>query len=209
MTRWECLLQGTGAEVAGAQSEIWLIRHGETEWSRSGRHTGRTDVPLTRSGVGEAAGLRPRLGDRRFSLVLSSPLSRAWETCRLAGYGDAAVRTDDLLEWDYGAYEGRTAAEIRAEVPGWSLWVDGVPGGESVEQVAIRARRVIDQAVQGTGDGALFAHGHVLRILAACWVGLPPREGKLLVLGTAAISVLGWENGDRVIRTWNLLPGAP
>jgi probable phosphoglycerate mutase len=94
-------------------------------------------------------------------------------------------------------------------VPGWSLWVDGVPGGESVEQEAVRARRVIDQAVQGTGDGALFAQGHVLRILAACWVGLPPREGKLLVLGTAAISVLGWENGDRVIRTWNLLPGAP
>jgi probable phosphoglycerate mutase len=195
--------------VAGAQNEIWLIRHGETEWSRSGRHTGRTDVLLTKSGEREAAGLRRRLGDRRFSLVLSSPASRAWETCRLAGHGEVAVRTDDLLEWDYGAYEGRTAAEIRADVPGWSIWTDGVPGGETAEQVATRARRVIDQAVQARGDVALFAHGHVLRILAACWVGLPPREGRRLVLGTAAISVLGWENGDRVIRTWNLLPGPP
>jgi broad specificity phosphatase PhoE len=208
MTRWECLLKGTGAEMAGAPNEISLIRHGETEWSRSGRHTGRTDVPLTRSGVGEAASLRRRLGGRRFSLVLCSPLIRAWETCRLAGYGDVAVRTDDLLEWDYGAYEGRTAAEIRDEVPGWSIWTDGVPGGETAEQVATRARRVIDQAAQTAGDVALFAHGHVLRILAACWVGLPPREGRLLALGTAGIGVLGWENGDRVIRTWNLLPGA-
>lgn len=194
--------------MAGAQNEIWLIRHGETEWSRSGRHTGRTDVPLTEPGAREAAVIRRRLGDRRFSLVLSSPLIRAWETCRLAGYGDVAVKTDDLLEWDYGAYEGRTAAEIREELPGWSIWTDGVPGGETAEQVATRARRVIDQAAQTAGDVALFAHGHVLRILAACWVGLPPHEGRLLALGTAGIGVLGWENGDRVIRTWNLLPGA-
>lgn len=194
--------------MAGAQNEIWLIRHGETEWSRSGRHTGRTDVPLTEPGAREAAAIRRRLGDRRFSLVLSSPLIRAWETCRLAGYGDVAVKTDDLLEWDYGAYEGRTAAEIREELPGWSIWTDGVPGGETAEQVATRARRVIDQAAQTAGDVALFAHGHVLRILAACWVGLPPHEGRLLALGTAGIGVLGWENGDRVIRTWNLLPGA-
>jgi broad specificity phosphatase PhoE len=194
--------------MAAAQNEIWLIRHGETEWSRSGRHTGRTDLPLTEPGGREAAALRRRLGDKRFSLVLSSPLTRAWETCRLAGYGDVAVKTDDLMEWDYGAYEGRTAAEIQADVPGWSLWKDGVPGGETAEQVAIRTRRVIDGAAQATGDVALFAHGHVLRILAACWVGLAPREGRLLALGTTAVSVLGWENGDRVIRTWNLLPGA-
>ncbi len=195
-------------EMAGARNEIWLIRHGETEWSRSGRHTGRTDVPLTELGGREAAALRRRLGDRWFSLVLSSPLTRAWETCRLAGYGDVAVKTDDLMEWDYGAYEGRTAAEIRVDAPGWSLWTDGVPGGETAEQVAIRTRRVIDGAAQATGDVALFAHGHVLRILAAGWIGLAPREGRVLALGTTAISVLGWENGDRVIRTWNLLPGA-
>lgn len=171
--------------MAGAQNEIWLIRHGETEWSRSGRHTGRTDVPLTEPGAREAAAIRRRLGDRRFSLVLSSPLIRAWETCRLAGYGDVAVKTDDLLEWDYGAYEGRTAAEIREELPGWSIWTDGVPGGETAEQGAIRPRRVIDWAAQATGDVALFAHGHVLRILAASRVGLAPREGRLLALGTA------------------------
>jgi probable phosphoglycerate mutase len=194
--------------MAGTQNEIWLIRHGETEWSRSGRHTGRTDVALTERGEREAATLRRRLGDRHFSLVLSSPLIRAWETCRLAGYGDVAVRTDDLMEWDYGAYEGRTAAEIRGEAPGWSIWTDGVPGGETAGQVGERAGRVIGQATRIGGDVALFAHGHVLRILAACWVGLPPRDGRLLALGTAAISVLGWENGDRVIRTWNLLPAA-
>jgi probable phosphoglycerate mutase len=195
--------------MAGAQSEIWLIRHGETEWSRSGRHTGRTDVPLTERGEREASALRARLGGKRFSLVLSSPLQRAWETSRLAGYGDVAVRTADLLEWDYGAYEGRTAAEIREEAPGWLIWTDGAPGGETAGQVAQRAGRVIDQATRTAGDVALFAHGHVLRVLAARWVGLPPREGRLLALGTAAISVLGWENGDRVIRTWNLLPLLP
>lgn len=208
MTQGECLLQESEAEMVGAQNEIWIIRHGQTEWSRSGRHTGRTDIPLTERGEREAAELRLRLGAQRFSLVFSSPLLRAWDTCRLAGYGDVAVKTDDLLEWDYGAYEGRTAAEIREEVPGWSIWTDGVPGGETAEQVATRARRVMDQAAQTAGDVALFAHGHVLRILAATWVGLPTLDGRLFALGAAAISVLGWENGDRVIRTWNLLPEA-
>jgi probable phosphoglycerate mutase len=195
--------------MAGLGPEIWLIRHGETGWSRNSRHTGRTDVPLTERGEREAVELRGRLGGRRFSLVLSSPLRRAWETCLRAGYGDVAVRSDDLVEWDYGAYEGRTAAEIRAEVPGWSLWTDGVAGGETIEDVAVRARRAIDRAAQAAGDVALFAHGHVLRVLAACWVGLPAREGRILPLGTAAIGILGRENGDRVIRTWNLGPGVP
>jgi probable phosphoglycerate mutase len=195
--------------MAGPPSEIWLIRHGETEWSRSGRHTGRTDVPLTERGEREASALRRRLGGHRFSLVLSSPLARAWETCLRAGCGDVAVRSDDLVERDYGAYEGRTSAEIRAEVPGWSLWTDGLPGGETAEQVAARARRIVARAAQAGGDVALFAHGHVLRVLAACWVGSPPGEGRVLALGTASIGVLGWENGDRVIWTWNLVSGAP
>jgi probable phosphoglycerate mutase len=195
--------------MASPGPEIWLVRHGETEWSRSGRHTGRTDVPLTERGEREASALKRRLGDHRFSLVLSSPLARAWETCRRAGYGDVAVRSDDLVEWDYGAYEGRTSEEIRAEVPGWSLWADGVPGGETADQVADRARRVVARAAQAGGDVAIFAHGHILRVLAACWVGSPAREGRVLALGTASIGVLGWEDGDRVIRTWNLVLGAP
>jgi broad specificity phosphatase PhoE len=182
---------------------LWLIRHGETEWSRAGRHTGRTDVPLTAAGVEQATALRARLGGRRFALVLSSPLRRAWETCQLAGFGDDAQRTEDLLEWDYGAYEGRTTGEVQVEVPGWSIWVGGVPAGETVEEVAARACRVIDRASGAGGDVALFAHGHVLRILAACWLGLVPRDGRLFVLGTAALGVLGHEHGTRVIRAWN------
>ncbi|HEX9048915.1 MAG TPA: histidine phosphatase family protein [Anaeromyxobacter sp.] len=187
---------------------LWLVRHGETEWSRAGRHTGRTDVPLTADGVEQAAGLRARIGDRRFALVLSSPLRRAWETCRLAGFAGVARRTDDLLEWDYGAYEGRTTPEIRADVPGWSIWTDGVPAGETVEEVGVRARRVIAEATRAGGDVALFAHGHVLRVLAACWLGLAPREGRLLALGTAAVGVLGRENGSPVVRAWNLFSSA-
>jgi probable phosphoglycerate mutase len=195
--------------MARRQPEIWVFRHGETEWSRTGRHTGRTDVPLTANGELEAARLGRRLGDRRFSLVLTSPLARASETCRLAGYGGAARRADDLLEWDYGSYEGRTATEIREQAPGWQIWTDGVPGGETAEQVGLRARRVIDQAVQAPGDVALFAHGHVLRVLAACWIGLSPHEGRLFALGTGSIGVLGYEGDTRVIESWNESPEAP
>ncbi len=184
--------------------EIWVVRHGETEWSRAGRHTGRTDLPLTAAGVEQASALRARIAGHPFALVLSSPLRRAWDTCRLAGLGDRARRTDDLREWDYGAYEGRTSAEIRAEVPGWSIWTGGVPGGETAEQVGERARRVIDEAAAAGGDVALFAHGHVLRILAACWLDLPPRDGGLFALATASLGVLGHENGARVLRAWNL-----
>ena len=183
--------------------EIWLIRHGETEWSRTGRHTGRTDVPLTPLGERQAAALARHLGGRPFALVLTSPLGRARETCRLTGYAEIAEPTEDLREWDYGDYEGRTTAEIRAEVPGWSIWTGDVPRGESVEQVGIRARRVIARAGAAAGDVALFAHGHVLRILTACWLGLPPADGRLLALGTAAVSVLGCERESRVISVWN------
>ncbi|HEX7125203.1 MAG TPA: histidine phosphatase family protein [Thermodesulfobacteriota bacterium] len=188
---------------AEAQYEIWLVRHGETAWSRSGRHTGRTDVPLTPSGEEQALAIGRRLAGRPFALVLTSPLARARETCRLAGYGTAAVVTDDLREWDYGRYEGRRTDEIRQEVPGWSIWTDGVPGGETVDEVGDRARRVIDRALAAGGDVALFAHGHVLRVLAAVWIGLPPSGGRHLALGTAALSVLGYERETRVIGVWN------
>jgi broad specificity phosphatase PhoE len=190
--------------MADAQPELWLIRHGETEWSRTGRHTGRTDIPLTATGVEQATALRRRIGTRRFALVLSSPLRRAWDTCRLAGFADAARATDDLMEWDYGAYEGRTTPEIRREVPGWSIWTGGVSGGETIEDVAARARRVIVEASAAGGDVALFAHGHVLRILAACWLDLSPHEGRLFALETASIGVLGYEGTSHVIRRWNL-----
>lgn len=190
--------------VKDGTPEIWVARHGETEWSRTGRHTGRTDVPLTAVGRREAAALGRALGGRLFALVLSSPLSRAWETCRLAGYADVAETTDDLLEWNYGAVEGRTSADIRRERPGWTIWTDGVPFGETIELVAARAGKVIDRAVAAGGDVLLFAHGHVLRTLTARWLGLEPRDGRLFVLETASMGVLGEENGSRVIRTWNV-----
>lgn len=195
--------------VAAGAREIWLARHGETEWSRSGRHTGRTDIPLTEVGRREAEALGRELGGRRFALVLSSPLSRALETCRLAGYGDAARTSDDLLEWDYGPVEGRTSAEMRRERPGWTIWTSDVPLGEPVEAVAARADRVLAQAAAAPGDVLLFAHGHVLRILGARWLGLEPRGGRLFLLGTAALSVLGEEGGTRVFRSWNVACRAP
>jgi probable phosphoglycerate mutase len=183
--------------------ELWLIRHGETEWSAAGRHTGRTDVPLTAVGERQAAALGRRLAGRSFALVLVSPLTRAVETCRIAGYGGVARFTDDLLEWDYGAYEGRTTVDIRTEVPGWTIWTGNPPGGETIEQVGRRAATVIDQAIAVGGDVAMFAHGHVLRVLTACWLGLPPGAGRLLALRTASLSVLGYERETRVISTWN------
>jgi probable phosphoglycerate mutase len=189
--------------MAESRHEIWLVRHGETEWSASGQHTGRTDIPLTPTGERQAAALGRRLASRPFALVLSSPLGRARETCRLAGYGDVAVITDDLCEWDYGDYEGRKTTDIRKGVPGWTIWAGPVPGGETIAQVAERTRRVIDRAVAATGDVALFAHGHVLRVLAACWLDLPPDGGRFLALGTASLSVLGYERETRVITTWN------
>jgi probable phosphoglycerate mutase len=183
--------------------ELWLIRHGETEWSLSGAHTGRTDLPLTAAGEAQAAAIRRYLAGRPFGLVLTSPLRRATETCRIAGYGEA-IKDDNLHEWDYGAYEGRTTNEIHKEVPDWSLWKDGVPGGETIDQVAVRARRVIDRALTAEGDVAVFAHGHILRILTACWLEQPPEAGRLFALGTASLSALGYERETRVIVRWNL-----
>ena len=186
-----------------APHTLWLIRHGETEWSASGRHTGRSDIPLTAEGQHQAVTLGRHLGGRRFAQVLTSPLSRAAETCRLAGYGDVARSTDDLREWDYGIYEGRTTADIRKEIPGWSVWTGEIREGESAEQVGARARRVIAQAQAAPGDVALFAHAHVLRILTACYLGLSPRDGRRFALGTASISILGYERETPALITWN------
>jgi broad specificity phosphatase PhoE len=184
-------------------NRIWLVRHGETEWSKSGQHTGRTDIPLTAMGERQGQALGRTLAGRHFALVLTSPLARARETCRLAGLASAAQPSDDLLEWDYGLYEGRTTAEVRAEQPGWSIWTTPMPKGETVEQVGERTRRVIERVAAVDGDVALFAHAHVLRILAACWIGLPPIHGRSLTLGTASLSVLGYERQTRVIEVWN------
>jgi probable phosphoglycerate mutase len=181
---------------------IWLVRHGETAWSKSGQHTGRTDIPLTPLGAQQAKALGRHLAGRPFAMILTSPLTRARETCRLAGVQNAQV-SDDLLEWNYGIYEGRTTAAVRAEQPGWSIWTTPVPQGETVEQVGERARRVIVRADAAGGDVALFAHAHILRILAACWIGLPPIHGRHLTLGTASLSVLGYERETRVIQVWN------
>jgi broad specificity phosphatase PhoE len=183
--------------------ELWLIRHGETEWSRSGAHTGRTDLPLTEPGREEAAAIARRLAGKRFVLVLTSPLQRALETCRLAGYGDAAQIEPNILEWDYGDYEGLSTADIRKKVPGWNLWIEGFPRGETIEQVAARARAAIDRATLANGDVALFAHGHILRILTACWLALPPASARLFALTTASLSTLGYERETRVITRWN------
>lgn len=185
-------------------SELWLVRHGETDWGRAGAHTGRTDVPLNEAGREQAVAIGRRLAGRPFALVLTSPLERAFETCRLAGYGGAAVTDANLREWDYGDCEGRTTAAIRAHAPGWSLWRDGVPNGETVAQVAARARAAMERAAAAGGDAALFAHGHLLRILAAGWLGLPPQAGRLLALGMASIGTLGYEHETRVITRWNL-----
>jgi probable phosphoglycerate mutase len=183
--------------------QLYLIRHGETEWSLSGAHTGRTDLPLTARGEERAQAIGRYLNGRPFALVLTSPLLRARETCRLAGYAAQAVVDENLREWDYGDFEGRSTPDIQKDCPGWNLWKDGVPNGETVEEVAARARAVINRATATSGDCALFAHGHILRILAACWLELPANSGRLFGLDTATVSVLGWEHDNHVIRQWN------
>lgn len=182
---------------------LWLVRHGETEWARLGRHTGRTDIPLTDRGRAEATALATRLAGRQFARVLSSPLSRALDTARLAGFGDRVETDDDLLEWDYGADEGRTTPEIRGERPTWSLWRDGPKHGETAEQVEARVDRVIVRVREGSGDALVFAHGHVLRVLAARWLDEPPTNGRVFALSTATLSILGWEREQAVIERWN------
>ena len=183
--------------------EVVLVRHGETEWSRSGRHTGRTDVPLTDLGRHQAELLGRRLRGRSFALVLTSPLGRARETCRLAGLGEGGLLRDELREWDYGEYEGITTPEIRSRRPDWFLWRDGCPGGETAAEVGARADRVVAELRAAGGDCAVFGHGHMLRVLAARWLGLPPGEGRLLGLSTATLSVLGYERETPVLWLWN------
>ncbi|HLH76765.1 MAG TPA: histidine phosphatase family protein [Candidatus Binataceae bacterium] len=182
---------------------IWLIRHGETEWTQSGQHTGRTEIPLTDLGRQRGLAVGRELAGRSFALVLTSPRERARETCRLAGYGGVAEIEPNLQEYDYGIYEGRTTPDIRKEVPDWSIWSGPVPQGETLEQVAARARAVIQRALATEGDVACFAHGHILRILAACWLELPPDAGRMLGLEPGSISLLGHERHNRVLWLWN------
>ncbi|GAC1372418.1 MAG: histidine phosphatase family protein [Actinomycetota bacterium] len=183
--------------------EVVVVRHGETQWALDGRHTGRSDIPLTPEGRRRAEGLRSVLATRSFARVLVSPLQRARETCALAGWGQRAEICPDLAEWDYGSYEGRTTADIQAEHPGWSVWSGGVPGGERVEDVGARVDRVIAEARAASGDVVLFAHGHVLRILAARWIGLPPVGGRLLGLDPAGVGRLSYEHGTPIVASWN------
>jgi broad specificity phosphatase PhoE len=184
-----------------SRGELWLLRHGETEWSLSGRHTSRTDLPLTSEGERRAAAVGQSLRGQQFALVLSSPMRRALDTARLAGY--APEVTDDLREWDYGEYEGRTTPEIQKDAPGWSIWTGDPPGGETSAQVGERADRVIERAVAAGGDVALFGHGHMLRVLAARWLGLDARGGRFFALATGSVSVLSHERETRVIGEWN------
>ena len=187
-------------------TKLWVVRHGETEWSANGKHTSRTDIPLTEQGRVRAERLRDYLKGMKFDAVLVSPMQRARETCEIAGFGGQAVVDDGLKEWDYGIYEGRTTAEIQKEQPGWSVWTSEIVGGETVEHVGERADGVIVRALAAKGDAGrviLFAHAHILRILAARWVRLPAEDGALLALGTGSVSVLGWERETRVIEHWN------
>jgi len=183
--------------------EVVLVRHGETEWSQSGRHTGRTDIPLTSTGRLQADQLATMLDGREFALVMSSPLARASETLDRAELNTPAEFTDDLLEWDYGDYEGITTSQTRETIPDWSVWTHPIIGGEPVESVGERADKIIERALAAPGDTVLFAHGHMLRILAARWLGLPADAGRHLALNTATISTLGFEHENHVIRRWN------
>jgi broad specificity phosphatase PhoE len=191
--------------------ELWLVRHGETEWSAAGRHTSRTDIPLTEAGREAAAIVGEHLALTNFAAVLRSPMLRAKETCEIAGFGEVAVVDDGLREWDYGVYEGRTSKDIQSQIPGWSVWNNEIVGGETVEQVGARADGVIARAVTAAGESqgdhlarvVLFAHAHILRILAARWVGLEARDGSVLALSTASVSVLGYERDSRVVQRWN------
>lgn len=186
----------------GMATELVLVRHGETEWSRDGKHTGNTDVPLTERGREQARALGAALEGRTFTRVLTSPLARAAETARLAGY-EVAEERDELREWDYGAYEGRRTVDIREERPGWTLWTDGVPAGETAADVAARVDAVLDELRATEGAVLVFAHGHLLRVLAVRWIGLEPEAGRLFALDPATVSVLAFERETPVIRVWN------
>jgi probable phosphoglycerate mutase len=186
------------------ERHVWLVRHGETDWARLGRHTGRTDIALTEAGRDQARALGRRLAGHPFGLVLTSPLSRAAETAAICGHPDA-VADPDLMEWDYGDLEGRTTAEIRAERPDWTIWRGPWPGGETIDQVAARADRIVTRlrAMAFDGDALVFAHGHLLRVLGARWVGLPGASGGLFELSTATLSIVGWEREAPSVELWN------
>ena len=205
------------APRANTHLEVWLIRHGETAWSRTGQHTGRTDIPLTEHGQEQARALVPILASQRFDQVLSSPLVRAVETCRLAGLGDQLVLEPDAQEWDYGVYEGRTTPDIRAEQPDWSIWEDAMPKGENLAAIQDRALGLMHRLLalqkdtkedtQSTDEQplriALFSHGHFLRVFGGCWISDSALPGAHLLLDTASVSVLGFDRGTRAIKHWN------
>ena len=193
----------------GAEPRVVLVRHTETEWTISHRHTGRTDIALTARGRDAALALGTTLAAHDFGLVLVSPSRRARETCELAGLGARAVQDENLLEWDYGDYEGLTTAEIEAQSPGWSQWRDGCPGGEQPAGVGARADRAIAAALASPGEVVIFSHGHLLRVLGARWAGLGAEHGARLGLSPGAISLLGHEHGNRIITRWNQLSGDP
>jgi probable phosphoglycerate mutase len=196
---------GAAAEVPEVgHHEIVVVRHGETEWSASGRHTSSTDLPLTEAGRERARALASELAARSFALVLCSPLRRARETCELAGFGEVARPEEDLREWDYGEYEGLTTPQIHERDPDWSLWRDGCPGGETPDQVGLRADRVLRRLREADGDALAFAHGHILRVTTARWIGLEPAGGARFALGAGAIGVLAYERETEVIGRWNV-----
>jgi probable phosphoglycerate mutase len=186
-------------------TRIWLVRHGQTEWSAAGRHTGRSDIPLTPDGDRDARKLGARLQKESFAAVLSSPLRRARQTCDLAGFGPRAEEVPDLMEWNYGSYEGLKSVEIRAMRSGWNLFRDGCPGGENLAEVVARADRVVARLKSSPGDTLIFSHGHLLRVLATRWAGIPPENGGRFSLSPASISILGVDHasGDPVIDRWN------
>jgi broad specificity phosphatase PhoE len=186
--------------------QIVLVRHGETEWSRSGQHTSRTDLPLIEEGRERALALGPLLAKWEFSLVLTSPLRRARETCELAGYGDRAEVCEDLREWDYGDYEGLTTPQIREQDPSWNLWTDGCPGGEQPAQVGARADAVLSRLSSAGGDAVAFAHGHILRVVTARWLEMEVAAGSRFALGTGSVSVLGFERETQVLQLWSRVP---
>ena len=185
--------------------QLWLLRHGATEWALNGRHTGSTDLPLLPEGEAEARALGPVLSQQQFAAVFSSPLQRAQRTCELAGLGDQMQICDDIIEWNYGDYEGITTATIRESIPEWTVWSHGCPNGEDPPEVEARCARAISTAlaIPEDGDVALFAHGHILRALAGTWLGLGATGGQLMKLGTASVSILGWERGTPTIQRWN------
>ena len=189
--------------MADFQKKVYVIRHGETEWSLSGQHTGITDIPLTEKGRNKAKLLKPFLMKKSFVLVLTSPLQRAKETCTLSGLGDQAETESNLIEWNYGDYEGLTSAKIHETNPGWIVFNDGAPGGETPEEVAVRADRVISRVVSVKGDVALFAHGHILRALVARWLDLPAGAGRNFLLDTGTLNILSYYRGYPAIQTWN------